>query len=106
VSTVTLDVSQWAEEQSGQCDFGHKRRTDRLVQYGAQAAANPDGYGKGAKNGGKTVGRATEDEIWDCILKCPMAKDYATSTYNCHNWVSDALKAAGLIASGDAVAAP
>jgi hypothetical protein len=43
VSTVTLDVSQWAEEQFGQCDFGHKRRTDRLVQYAAQAAANPNG---------------------------------------------------------------
>lgn len=42
MSLVTVDVKQWAEEQFGQCDLGDKRRTKRLVQYAAQAAANPD----------------------------------------------------------------
>src|SRR5271169_51160 len=41
MTTVTLDVNQWAEEQFGQCDLGHRRRTERLVKYAAQAAADP-----------------------------------------------------------------
>lgn len=43
MSTVTLDGNEWAAEEFGQCDLGHKRRTERLVHYAAQAAANPDG---------------------------------------------------------------
>ncbi len=43
MSTVTLDVNQWAAEQFGQCQLGDRRRTARLVHYAAQAAANPDG---------------------------------------------------------------
>src|ERR1035438_10104657 len=41
MTTVTLNVNQWAEEQFGQCDLGHRRRTKRLVKYAAQAAADP-----------------------------------------------------------------
>jgi hypothetical protein len=42
VSTVSLDVSQWAAEQFSECGLGDKRRTARLVHYAAQAAASPD----------------------------------------------------------------
>ena len=41
MTTVNLNVNQWAEEQFGQCDLGHRRRTKRLVMYAAQAAADP-----------------------------------------------------------------
>ncbi len=41
MTTVTLNVNQWAEEQFGQCDLGDVRRTNRLVKYAAQAAADP-----------------------------------------------------------------
>ena len=43
MSTVALDVNQWAQEQFGECELGDVRRTKRLVHYAAQAAANPDG---------------------------------------------------------------
>ena len=43
MSTVALDVNQWAKEQFVACVLGDRRRTNRLVQYAAQAAANPDG---------------------------------------------------------------
>jgi hypothetical protein len=42
VSTVALDVNQWAQEQFGECELGDRRRTKRLVSYAAQAAASPD----------------------------------------------------------------
>jgi Transposase DNA-binding/Transposase Tn5 dimerisation domain len=41
MTTVTLNVNQWAEEQFGQCVLGDRRRTKRLVRYAAQAAADP-----------------------------------------------------------------
>jgi len=41
MTTVTLNVNEWAEEQFGMCDLGHRRRTERLVKYAAQAAADP-----------------------------------------------------------------
>ena len=40
---VTLDVDQWAQQQFGRCDFGDKRRTQRLVTMAAQFAQRPDG---------------------------------------------------------------
>jgi hypothetical protein len=43
VATVTLNVNEWAEEQFGACDLGDVRRTKRLVQYAAAAAADPSG---------------------------------------------------------------
>jgi hypothetical protein len=43
MATTTLNVNQWAEEQFGQCALGDARRTKRLVQYAAQAAADPSG---------------------------------------------------------------
>jgi hypothetical protein len=43
VSTVTVGVNEWAAEEFGACDLGDIRRTERLVHYAAQAAANPDG---------------------------------------------------------------
>lgn len=36
------DVQRWAEDQWGQCDFGHVRRTARAVSLGASIAAQPD----------------------------------------------------------------
>jgi hypothetical protein len=41
MTTVTLNVNQWAEGQFGQCDLHDLRRTKRLVKYAAQAAADP-----------------------------------------------------------------
>jgi hypothetical protein len=41
MTAVALNVDQWAEEQFGSCDLGDRRRTDRLVRYAAQAAADP-----------------------------------------------------------------
>ena len=38
---VLLNVDQWADEQFGSCILGDRRRTARLVQYAAQAAADP-----------------------------------------------------------------
>jgi hypothetical protein len=43
MATTTLNVNQWAEEQFGQCALGDARRSKRLVQYAAQAAADPSG---------------------------------------------------------------
>lgn len=43
MSTVSLDVNEWAETEFGKCELGDKRRTRRLVRYAAQAAASPDG---------------------------------------------------------------
>lgn len=43
MATVTLNVNEWAEEQFGMCDLGDARRTRRLVQYAAAAAADPNG---------------------------------------------------------------
>ena len=43
MTTITLDVNQWAEEQFGSCDLGDRRRTKRLVRFAAQAAADPSG---------------------------------------------------------------
>ncbi len=43
MTTMTLNVNQWAEEQFGQCDLGDRRRSRRLVRYAAQAAADPSG---------------------------------------------------------------
>jgi hypothetical protein len=43
MTTVTLNVNHWAEEQFVRCDLGDQRRTKRLVRYAAQAAADPSG---------------------------------------------------------------
>lgn len=39
--SVSLNVNEWSEEQFGPCKLGDRRRTARLVQYAAQAAADP-----------------------------------------------------------------
>jgi hypothetical protein len=36
------DVHDWAEQQFGGCDLGDVRRTERLVDYAARQAAEPD----------------------------------------------------------------
>ena len=41
MTTVALNVNQWAEEQFGHCELGDVRRTRRLVYYATQAAADP-----------------------------------------------------------------
>ena len=40
---ITLDVSEWAEENFSNCELGDTRRTRRLVQVARQMAEHPDG---------------------------------------------------------------
>jgi Transposase DNA-binding/Transposase Tn5 dimerisation domain len=42
MSSVTLDVADWAEQQFGTCEFGDKRRTKRMVKLATQVAMKPD----------------------------------------------------------------
>jgi hypothetical protein len=42
VSSLTLNVSQWAEQQFGTCELGDKRRTKRLVKLASHVATKPD----------------------------------------------------------------
>jgi Transposase DNA-binding/Transposase Tn5 dimerisation domain len=42
MSSLTLDVAQWADQQFGACDLGDKRRTKRLVKLAVQVATKPD----------------------------------------------------------------
>ncbi len=39
---VILETQEWAKQQFGTCKLGDVRRTRRLVQFAAQAAAAPD----------------------------------------------------------------
>ena len=43
VSTLTLDVGDWAEENFGGCALGDVRRTRRAVTVARQMAEHPDG---------------------------------------------------------------
>ena len=42
MSSLTLDVAQWAEQQFGACELGDKRRTKRLVKLATHVAMKPD----------------------------------------------------------------
>jgi hypothetical protein len=42
MSSLTLDVSQWAQQQFQTCEFGDKRRTKRMVKLATQVATKPD----------------------------------------------------------------
>lgn len=42
MSSVTLDVADWAEQQFGNCEFGDRRRTKRMVKLATQVATKPD----------------------------------------------------------------
>jgi hypothetical protein len=42
MSSLTLNVSQWAEQQFGTCELGDKRRTKRLVKLASDVATKPD----------------------------------------------------------------
>lgn len=42
MSSVTLDVADWAEQQFGTCKFGDTRRTRRMVKLATQVATKPD----------------------------------------------------------------
>ena len=39
---VAMEISEWAQEQFGECELGDRRRTKRLVKLAAQAATMPD----------------------------------------------------------------
>jgi hypothetical protein len=39
---VLLDTEKWAQQQFGRCELGDLRRTERLVKFAAQVAADPD----------------------------------------------------------------
>lgn len=39
---LVANVQQWAEQQSSRCELGDVRRTQRLVDYAARQAAQPD----------------------------------------------------------------
>ena len=43
MSSLTLDVGEWAEENFGGCDLGDVRRTRRAVTVARQMAEHPDG---------------------------------------------------------------
>jgi hypothetical protein len=43
VSTLVLDVVEWAQHAFGDCELGDARRTRRAVTLAAQVAAHPDG---------------------------------------------------------------
>lgn len=43
MSNLLVEPAAWAQQQFGECEFGDVRRTKRLVQIAAQAAARPDG---------------------------------------------------------------
>ena len=43
MSNVLVEPAAWAKQQFAECDLGDVRRTKRLVQIAAQAAARPDG---------------------------------------------------------------
>ena len=43
MSTLTLDVGEWAQENFGGCDLGDVRRTRRAVTVAQQMAEHPDG---------------------------------------------------------------
>ena len=42
MSSLVLDVAQWAETQFGSCELGDVRRTRRAVKAAAQFALSPD----------------------------------------------------------------
>lgn len=42
MDSYILDPQKWAEENFGDCDFGDKRLTDRLVAYAELASVRPD----------------------------------------------------------------
>jgi hypothetical protein len=42
MSSLTLDVADWAEQQFGTCEFGDIRRTKRMVKLATQVATKPD----------------------------------------------------------------
>jgi hypothetical protein len=58
MSSLTLDVSQWAEQQFGTCELGDVRRTKRLIRLATQIATKPD---RPAAGGGadELVGRSS-----------------------------------------------
>lgn len=43
MSNLLVEPAAWAKQQFAECDLGDERRTKRLVQIAAQAAARPDG---------------------------------------------------------------
>ena len=43
MSSLTLDVGEWAQENFGECDLGDVRRTRRAVTVARQMAEHPDG---------------------------------------------------------------
>jgi hypothetical protein len=42
MASLTLGITQWAQQQFGTCELGDRRRTKRMVKLAAQAAAKPD----------------------------------------------------------------
>lgn len=42
MAALALEISQWAEQQFGNCELGDRRRTKRLVKLATQAAQMPD----------------------------------------------------------------
>jgi hypothetical protein len=39
---LLLEAAEWAAEQFGGCQFGHRARTKRMVKFATQAAASPE----------------------------------------------------------------
>jgi hypothetical protein len=60
-STVTFesDPQRWAEQQFGECSLGDTRRTQRLVEYAARQAAQPEASTNAVCNGDDAVAEGT-----------------------------------------------
>jgi len=57
--TFETDPQQWAEQQFGECTLGDSRRTQRLVEYAARQAAQPEASTNAVCDGDDAVAEGT-----------------------------------------------
>ena len=72
VSTLTLDIGEWAEENFGGCELGDVRRTRRAVTVARQMAEHPDGSTPDQAEDGSELKarRATASESSEKQCRC------------------------------------
>jgi hypothetical protein len=58
-SSRLADVERWAEEQFGSCELGDARRTQRLLDYAARQAAQPEASTHAVCGGDDAVAEGT-----------------------------------------------
>jgi transposase-like protein/transposase Tn5 family protein len=88
MSSLTLDVADWAEQQFGTCEFGDIRRTRRMVKLATQVATKPDAATpKQTENWGdcKAAYRlASQEEVtFDAVIAphCALTRAVAPGTW-------------------------